>query len=433
MKVEFHYGTGKLAVDIPDENLQAVLRRPRMPQIENPASALRKALDRPLSGKPLKELCAEGKSACVVISDVTRPVPNRVILPVLLPYLEEHGLRRKDIPILIATGMHRPNLGKELDQLVGKEVVSNYEVINHDAQDFDSMKDLGFTRNGTRIQVNRAYMEADLKVLTGLIEPHFMAGYSGGRKAICPGIMGPDTFRFSHGVECLGHHRATNCILEGNPFHEEAVEVALKAGCDFLLNVVIDESRNISGIFAGELISAHEAGCRFVDQYVKVPVEREADIVITSNAGAPLDINMYQTVKGLVAALPGVKKHGTIIMISRCPEGLGSKAFVELLKELEDIGDGSAFLQRHSLPEKFLTDQWEVQELLKVLDKANYYIYSEGLTGEDVRLAGGQKIASGEEGVERALKEHGKEARIIAIPEGPYLVPELKGGEHEER
>jgi nickel-dependent lactate racemase len=428
MKVEFNYGTGRLGVEIPEKNLQAVLRRPRMPQIEAPASALREALDSPLAGKPLRELCARGKSACVVVSDVTRPVPNRVILPVLLSYLEEYGLGRENIRILIATGMHRANRGKELDRLVGKEVVASYEIINHDAQDADSMKDLGFTQRRTRIQVNSAYMEADLKILTGLIEPHFMAGYSGGRKAICPGIMGPDTFRFSHGVECLAHPRATNCVLDGNPFHEEALEVALKAGCDFLLNVVIDESRNLSGIFSGDLVEAHEAGCGFVDQYVRVPVEKEADIVITSNAGAPLDINMYQTVKGLVAALPGVKRRGTIVMISRCPEGLGSDMFVELLKELEEIKDGSVFLERHSQPENFVADQWEVQELLKVLDKARYYIYSEGLTEEESRLARGQKTGSAEEGIERALKEHGQEARIIAIPEGPYLIPELKEG-----
>jgi nickel-dependent lactate racemase len=426
IKVEFNYGPGKIGVEIPARNLGAVLKKPEMPRVENPGEAVRKVLDMPTAGVALKELCSRKKTACVVVSDITRPVPNRAILPVLLPYLEEHGIRRKDIRILVGTGMHRPNLGEELEELVGAEVVKNYQVINHDAHDEKSLLDLGRTKNGTRIQVNRAYVEADLKILTGLIEPHFMAGYSGGRKAICPGIMGPDTFRFSHGVECLAHPSATNCVLEGNPFHQEAVEVAKKAGCDFLLNVVIDEGRNISGIFTGELIDAHQAGCSFIDRYVKVQIEDEADIVVTSNAGSPLDINLYQTVKGLVAALPAVKDGGTIIMLSRCREGLGSEAFVGLLKELEGIGDGEEFLKNHSRPENFVEDQWEVQELLKVLDKARYYIYSEGITEDEAGLSRGTKISSPEEGLALALEEHGEGARIIAIPEGPYLIPELK-------
>jgi nickel-dependent lactate racemase len=339
--------------------------------------------------------------------------------------MESHGIRRSDITILIATGMHRPCESRELLELLGEDLIQKYKVVNHRAEMPSTLDQIGFTLKGARIEVNRIYAQADLKILTGLIEPHFMAGYSGGRKSICPGIMGLDTFRYSHGIECLEHPRATNCVLDGNPFHEEAVEVAKVAGCDFILNVVLDEQRRLSGVFAGDIFAAHETGCEFVARYFKMPIIEPAEIVVTTNAGAPLDINFYQTVKGLIGALPAILQGGTIIIASRCPEGLGSERFKGLLRELAKAEKNQDFNKAHV--NNFVPDQWEVQELIKVLDKARFLIYSEGLTHEDAALAQGRKITSLEQGLSQAYARHGSAAKVIVIPEGPYVVPEVKG------
>ncbi len=440
MKVDLNYGKGKIAVTVDDKRVAGVLRQKPGEIIAHPDRALLAALDHPIGCGPLRGLCGKGKRACVVVSDITRPVPHPVVLPVLLHYLEAHQVKRSDISILIATGMHRPCEGPELVELLGEKVATKYRIVNHNPSEEKSLKQLGVTSRGTKIRVNRLYLDADIKILTGLIEPHFMAGYSGGRKAICPGISGIESLQYSHGVECLGSPQAVSGVLAGNPFHEEALEVAKAAGADFLVNFVIGEDRGIMGIFAGDLVKAHERGCAFVDEHFQVPLEEPADIVLTSNAGYPLDINFYQTVKGLVAALPALKKEGilkslasalpslkkdsTIIIVSRCSEGVGSERFVGLLKELKGMKKPADFLAAHK--NNFVPDQWEVQELIKVLDKAKFQIYSEGLSSEDAELCAGEKIDSIEKALEAAFKRHGRRSKVVIIPEGPYLMPVQK-------
>jgi nickel-dependent lactate racemase len=422
MKIELNYGKGKIPVEVNDSRVKTVLRKSPAEVIADPKSSLLAALENPIGAMPLKNFCAPGKSACVVVSDLTRPVPNHIILPVLLGYLESNGVRRNDVTILIATGMHRAVGHDELVDLLGPEVVRDYLVVNHKPESEEMLDHLGFTSHGSSIKVNKFYTRSDLKVLTGLIEPHFMAGYSGGRKSICPGIAGFESMVFSHGVECLGNPASANCVLAGNPFHEEALEVALAAGCDFIVNAVIDEERRITGIFAGDLIQAHEAGCAFVDKHFKTKIAEAAEIALTTNAGFPLDVDFYQSVKGLIGALPAIKPGGTIIIASRCPEGLGSEQFVDLLRELKASKSPEDFLDHHR--EYFVTNQWEVQKLLQVLAKASFMIFSEGLTKADAELAQGTKLDSIEQGLELAFAQHGGQAKAIIIPEGPYVVPE---------
>jgi nickel-dependent lactate racemase len=423
--VELNYGKGKLPVEVDDGRVAAVVAKKRLPPIAEPERALERALREPIGSPPLAALCGPGRTACVVVSDITRPVPNALILRPLLRELEANGVRRDDIVILIATGAHRPCAGAEQTELLGAEIAARYRVVNHAARDAASLALVGRSARGAEIRIARLYLEADLKILTGLIEPHFMAGYSGGRKAISPGIADVASLEFSHGIECLGHPRATTCVLDGNPFHEEALEVARKAGCDFIVNVVLDEDRRIAGIFAGDLDRAHRAGCAFADGAFKVELAAPAAVVLTTNAGYPLDINFYQTVKGLYGALPAARPGGTIVIASRCPEGLGSPGFIGLLRELRAAG-GEKFLANHR--ERFVADQWEAQKLLQVLARADFMIYSEGLRGEDAELAGGEKVASVEEGLRRAFLRHGPDSRVVIIPEGPYVVPEVGDG-----
>lgn len=267
--------------------------------LADPEGALRNALAKPIGSKPLSELAKGKKSACIVICDITRPVPNKLILPPLLKTLEEAGIPRKEICILNATGLHRPNEGAELIEMVGEEIVKNYRIENHFGKRLDEHTYLGTTPNGVPAWIDSRYIDAELKITTGLIEPHLMAGYSGGRKVICPGIAALETVKVWHGPKFLEHPLADCGSVKGNPVHEENTRIALMAGCDFIVNVVIDGKRRVTWLGAGDMIQAWEAGVEFCQDIVKVGVPHALDVVVTSCAGYPLDTTWYQAVKGL--------------------------------------------------------------------------------------------------------------------------------------
>lgn len=422
--VSLPYGEGEITVNLPEDRVKAVLYSKPAPPLKDVEERIRWALENPIASPPLRELAKGRKNACIVISDITRPVPNRLILPPLLSSLEEAGIKRENILILIATGLHRPNVGEELERMVGKYIMENYRIENHFARDASQQKFVGTTKRGTEIWVNRLYLEADLRILTGLIEPHFMAGYSGGRKSICPGICGIETVKVQHGPRFLEHPNADNGILEGNPFHEEALEVAKRVGVDFILNVTINRQREITGIFAGHLERAWEEGVRFLEDFVKVPIDEPVDIVLTHGGGYPLDATFYQTVKGMVGALPILKPGGTILIASSCSEGVGSAEFRQLLWETKSLPEA---VERMFDPSFFIIDQWEVEELAKVYKKAKeVYLYTDGLTEEEMEHCFVTPSRNIEETIEQLLNAYGDDAKIAVILEGPYIIPYVR-------
>ena len=423
MRVPIRFGRGEVQVEVPDENLAGILRMNPIPPIDDPVSAVYDALRSPIKTPPLSELAKGRRSVCVVISDITRPVPNKIILPPILETLERSGIPRGSITILIATGIHRPNLGDELKELVGEEIMMSYRIVNHYSGKPETHLYLGKTKRGTPVYLDKTYLEAELKILTGLIEPHLMAGFSGGRKAICPGISSVETMKYAHGPMLLEDERAAPGILEGNPFHEEATEIAMMAGADFILNVTIDEKRRITGVFAGDLVEAHLAGVRFCEKAVKVVVDEPADIVITSSAGYPLDATFYQAIKGAVGVLDVVKPGGTIILMAECSEGIGSEPFAKLMIETKDL---DKFIRELYDLDKFVVDQWQFEELVKALRKAEVYCYSTGIDYETLQELFVVPLRSPQEGIDRALERHGPNARIYAVPEGPYVLPMLR-------
>ncbi|MBC7329759.1 nickel-dependent lactate racemase [bacterium] len=424
VKVSLLYGEKVLFLELPAERVKAVLHSKDAPALEDVEGRIMELLDNPIASPPLREIARGKKTACVVISDITRPVPNRIILPPLLRYLEEAGIRREDILILIATGLHRPNLGDELERMVGREIMRNYRIENHIARDKSQQKFLGKTKRGTEVWVNRLYLEADLKILTGLIEPHFMAGYSGGRKSICPGISGVDTVKIQHGPHFLEHPNADNGIIEGNPFHEEALEIAKIAGADFILNITINRERKVTGVFAGDMEKAWEEGVKFVDKFVKVGIDEPVEVVLTHGGGAPLDATFYQTVKGMVGALPILKPGGTIIIASSCSEGVGSEEFRTLLWNSESL---EKTVERMYDPANFIIDQWEVEELAKVYKKAkDVYLYTDGLSDEEIRHCFVKRAEDLERTIMDVLESYGKDAKLAVISEGPYIIPYVK-------
>lgn len=426
MKITLDYDKSGLEVDVPDNNLVAVLNMRDTPPLDDPAKATREALMRPVAGPPLETIASGRRNACVVVSDITRPVPHDVILPPLLECLERSGLPPEDITLLVATGLHAPMEEDQLRETLTDAVVDRYPVVNHLARNGEEQAFLGTTTTGIPIHVDRRYVESDLKVLTGLIEAHFMAGYSGGRKLVAPGLVGVQTIEHLHGPKILEHPLATTGVLDGNPLHEASLEIARRAGVDFILNVSMDEDRRVTGVFAGELDQAHRYGVGHVDGMVVATVGEPVDIVVTSSAGYPLDTTFYQVVKGMVGVLDILKENGSIVIAAGCADGIGSAEFEGLLRQTTDI---DAFIEWIQQPGVFTIDQWEIEELVKALKKGRVYLYTDGLSDDDVRDCLVEPVPSVEAGIARALKRHGADAAIAVVPRGPYVIPRIRRGQ----
>ena len=419
MNVPVAYGKEGLDITVPGRNVVKILRMADKTVVADPMNATRAMLDDPIGSRPLAELAKGGKTACIVVSDITRPVPNTVIVPPILDVLGEAGMAPDDITILIATGIHRPNVGDELTVLLGGDIPKKYRVVNHLPRDLATHRYLGETPiYKAPIHLDSRFLDADLKIVTGLIEPHLMAGYSGGRKGVVPGIAAFETLKVLHGYRCMACANNTEGVIEKNTFHEESLYVARKAGTDFIVNVTLNERREITGIFAGDLDEAHLAGVEFMSGQCTSLVDEPVDAVITSGAGYPLDLTFYQTVKGMTAARQIVRPGGVIMIASRIAEGIGSPEFTKLIMETESVDE---FLKRIEDPENLVLDQWQFQKFCQVLADREVWLYSEGLDHDTQSRLFVTPLDSIEDGVARVLERFGPDARIAVIPEGPYV------------
>jgi nickel-dependent lactate racemase len=422
MQVTLDYGRTGLPITLPDDRVVGLLAIKDVPPLVNPEAAIAAAIARPTGSPPLAEIVRGKKNACILVCDITRPVPNRLILPPILHTLQEQGIARRDILLLIATGLHRPNEGAELLEMLGPDIVRDFRIENHHGMALEEHAYLGETPSQVPVYLDRRYLEADLKITTGLIEPHLMAGFSGGRKVICPGIAALETVKVWHGPRFLEHPRADAGILDGNPVHEENTRIAKMAGCDFICNVCLDGQRRITWVGAGDMIAAWEAGVRFIEGVVKVPVPQALDVVVTSCAGYPLDTTWYQAVKGLTGALPIVKKGGTIILAASLSEGLGSPDFQRLMRENPDL---TVFKERILGKDYFVMDQWQLEELAKVVQHCRVMVVSDGVPAETLRRCFVEPSPTVEDAVDTCLKRYGPTTRIGVIPKGPYVMPHV--------
>jgi len=423
MRIKLAFGEEGLWVEVPNKALTKVLRMRPTPAIENPQRAVLEALEHPIGTPPLSRLAQGKKSARVAICDITRPVPNPITLPPLLQCLEDAGIPREHILIVIATGIHRPNLGEELNRLVGSEVARQYSIINHRAKEAGEHALLGSTSRGTPVYVDSRFLEGELRITCGFIEPHLMAGFSGGRKMICPGLASLETVRIMHGPKILEHPNAREGVLEGNPFHEEVLEMARMARVDFILDVALNESRQLAGIFAGHLEKAHQVGVEFVRDHAMDTVPEPVDVVVTTGGGYPLDATFYQAIKGLTAALPIVKEKGTLIIAAECREGLGSPEFSQLVRETPDL---EVFMRKILQENFFVVDQWQLEELAKVTRRAEVYLVSRGISPSDRSQMPIKVVETVEDALEEAFRKHGPQAKVAVIPQGPYVLARVR-------
>lgn len=422
MQVRLAYGRCGLTINVPDS--ADVLETRFVPGLPDEAGAIRDALRNPTGSLPLADLVSPGDQVVVVHTDITRATPNEQILPVLLAELETAGVRREDITLLNGLGTHRRQTEDELRAMLGAFIVENYRCLQHDCHSDQDLVSLGQTSLGHPVRVNKTYLEADVRILTGFIEPHFFAGFSGGPKAILPSLAGYESVFTNHGYNMIAHPRATWGITEGNPIWGEMREVALRTQPTFLLNVALNSRRQITGVFAGDMLAAHAEGCAFVKASAMVEVDAPYDIVITTNSGYPLDQNLYQSVKGMSAASQVVKGGGAIIIATACEDGLPAHGkYADLLAE---AGSPEAVLEMVAQPGFSVQDQWQVQLQAQIQRKAEVYVFSDGLTDEQITRALFIPIRNIEATVASLAERFEPEARICVIPEGPQVIPYLK-------
>jgi nickel-dependent lactate racemase len=421
--VSLAYGRKGLTVHFPDEAELTVIHKTAPPVLPDPGAAIRQALDKAIGSASLSKLAMDRRSACILICDITRPVPNHLFLRTMVEQLIAGGVPAGEITILIATGLHRPSEGTELEELVGDPwVLSKVRVENHMARVDADHVDLGRTRTrGTPVKIDRRFVQADLRIVTGLVEPHFMAGYSGGRKVVAPGVAHADTIRTFHNARFLEDPLASECNLEGNPLHEEQLEIVRMIGEIYALNTVIDEHRRLAYVSFGEIVASHLGAVAFARQSCEVHLPRRFRTVVTSSAGYPLDKTYYQTIKGMVTPLDILEPGGTLIVASECSEGLGSKEFREAQARLVALGpDG--FL--HSILSKSLADvdEWSTELQIKSMRRGRVALFSDGLSEAELGSTGVENISSVEDAVCQSIARTGDRS-VAVIPEGPYVIP----------
>ncbi|WP_267553704.1 nickel-dependent lactate racemase [Rhizobium rhizogenes] len=421
--IALSYGRGHLDITLPAAAQPTLIRKQALPKLGDPRASIVAALEHPIGSVPLAELARGRTSACILICDITRPVPNGLFLRPMIETMIASGIAKDKISVLVATGLHRPNLDEELAELVGDPwVLANVRVENHYARDEAAHIDLGFTKTRhTPVKLDRLFVEADLRIATGLVEPHFMAGWSGGRKVIAPGVAHHETIRTFHSARFMEDPLAVQCNLVGNPLHEEQLEIVRMLGDVYALNTVLDEERDLVCVTFGEIIASHQAAVDFVSAATSIPFPRKFSTVVTSSAGYPLDKTYYQTIKGMVTPLDILKPGGTLIIASQCSEGFGSEEFREAQSRLVELGPERflATLMAKSLAE---IDEWQTEMQLKSMRLGKVELYTTGLTGDDRRLTGVDMIDDLTGAIERSIARSG-DPHVAIIPEGPYVVP----------
>jgi nickel-dependent lactate racemase len=419
VKIKLGYGIKGLDIHLPDNLNVTVVEPNHIQAFENQAESVRNALHQPIAASPLRDSVKSSEKVAIVFNDITRPTPYKIILPVLLDELNH--VPDDHIILLNANGTHRSNTKQELREILGDEIMNRFQVFQNNALDPESHTFAGTTGSGNDIWLHKEYVESDIRILTGFIEPHFFAGFSGGGKACMPGLALLETILRNHSVKNLDDSKATWGTTSGNPVWEEIIEAASLITPTFLLNVTLNRDKKITGVFAGDLGESHKLGCAFAKQSAMITVKNHCDIVITCNSGYPLDLNLYQSIKGISAAAQILKERGSIIMAADCWDGIPDHS--EYAKLLLEAGDPEHLLQMIHSPGFSMQDMWQAQIQALILQKANVYFYSKNLSDEQISEAMLRPCHSIEAMVNKLIQEYGREASICVLPEGPQSIP----------
>jgi lactate racemase len=420
VETQLQYGRGDFTVEVSSSDV-TVLAPKHERGLPDEAAAFREAVRGPIGSEPLKEIVGATDRVAVLIPDITRPLPSDRLLPWLFEELSH--VPPENFTIVNGTGSHRTNTEEELAGMVGREVVSNYRVVNHNAHDPSGLAFAGKSPEGRDVYMNREYVEADRRIVMGFIEPHFMAGFSGGYKGVFPAVADIDSIMHYHRAAVIGHARSTWGVLEDNPTQEQIRTNGALLPVDFLVNVTLNRHKEITGFFCGEVLAAHERGCEANKASVMVACEREYPIVVTTNGGYPLDQNLYQAVKGMSAAYQIVSEGGLVISAARCNDGFPDHG--NFRKMLLEHDSPDAMLETIYSPGFSMYDQWQVQLFALILQRARVGLYSE-IPPDDVRRVHLEPVADITARVSEELKSIGEDAPVAVLPEGPMTVPYLE-------
>lgn len=422
MHVDLAFGKNGLTVKLPEGKNYQLLEAKSAAPLPDENAALRAALESPIGCAPLRELAAGKKTAAISVCDITRPAPNRRTLPILLEILESAGIPSDGITICIATGLHRIATQAELDEILSPEIAAKYKIFNHDAKIFSDHRHLGETASGIPVYVAEAFVSADLRITLGFIEPHLMLGYSGGRKLIAPGLAAQETIKVIHSPRFMRDARSIEGSIANNPLHQELTEIARMAGHSFMLDVALTRKREIAQVFAGDPVQAHAAGVAFVSRVMLEKLDQPVDAVITTCAGYPLDLTLYQAVKGVTAASHIVKDGGRILICAECTEGPGAPEFREMLlryPSAQEFLDGVA-----NAP--VTVDQWQLEKLALVRQTKEVLFLTPGVPESYHPAMWGPVFSDFDAALARLLEGLPDDARIAVIPEGPYVLARVE-------
>ena len=421
MRLRLDYGVDGLNVELAEERM-TVIEPASRPALADPHAALVAALRAPLGRPPLRDVVHHGQTVAISVCDITRAQPRRETLDAIFEELPQ--LPPDNVTILIATGTHRTNTRAEVEKMLGADIARRYRVINHDSRDPASLVSVGTTSTGVPVMLNRAWMDADVRITTGFVEPHFFAGFSGGPKMVAPGLAGLETVLILHDAKRIAHPNATWGITEGNPIHDDVREIARMVGVHFSVDVTLNRAQKITAVFAGDLFMEHRAACEAARRDAMQAVEAPFDVVLTTNSGFPLDQNLYQAVKGMSAAAKVVKQGGTIVCAAECSDGLPSH------------GSYGQVLASQPSPEKLLAmittpgysvpDQWQVQIQAQIQIKAKVLVKTGGLTPDAVRAAHFEPIDDVGGAVRQSMRAAGPHATLCVLPQGPQTIPYLR-------
>jgi nickel-dependent lactate racemase len=420
VRVRLEYGVDGLEVDLPDDRV-TVIEPLFRPSVRDPHAALVAALRAPIEAPPLREVTGRGGRVAISVCDITRAQPRREMLQAL--FEEMPNVRPSDVTILVATGTHRCNTPVELEAMLGRDVLRRYRVINHDSRDPSALVPVGETTTGAHVDLNRLWLEADVRITTGFVEPHFFAGFSGGPKMVAPGLAGLQTVLTLHDARRIGHPMATWGITEGNPVHDDVREIARMTGVHFAVDVTLNRAHEITAVFAGELFAEHRTACAAAKRDAMREVGAPFDVVLTTNAGYPLDQNLYQAVKGMSAAAKVVKRGGAIVCAAECRDGL--PAHGSYGEVLASRSTPQALLAMITAPGYSMPDQWQVQIQAQVQTNARVLVKSGGLSDRELRAAHFDPIADVGAAVKGELAAAGPHATLCVLPQGPQTIPYL--------
>jgi nickel-dependent lactate racemase len=414
LKVCFLYGEEQVELELPDRNLIGVLKTSRPSASADVEYEVLRSLENPVT-----PFMKKGSKALLIVTDYTRATPLSRILPPLIRKLKGEGFR--EFTVLVANGLHAPASQKQLEELLGGEVFEEAEVINHDASKLDELTYLGETSWGTPLWVNRRLFEADLRIGCGTVEPHFFAGYSGGGKIILPGVSGVETIYRNHSYGMINHPGSRLGVLDKNIIYKDICEAASMSELDAVVNVVLSFEGGVSKCFSGEPIKTHRSAVEFLERFVKVRVERKADIVVVSGGGYPADRNLYQAVKGMAVGEPLVKDNGVIVLLAECRDGVAHEHFYQLASKFKDPAALLKYIKEHEP----IRDQWEVQIMAKILMKSRIVVYAKGVTAQELENMMLIPASSPEEALEIAFSLTSRDAELLAVPEGTHVIPEV--------